>query len=129
MISENARLIFKRNLHNISKERGMNQAEIAAALGLTPSTVSGWFLGNRYPRIDVMQRLADLLEVPMRELITENSRGDRLLIDERRVIDLYRKLNQDGKEYIFKTLLMATGNEAFTAENAPVPDLGNQGIK
>lgn len=129
MVSESARLIFKRNLHRIAKDRNMSQVEIANALKLTPSTVSGWFLGTRYPRIDVMQRLADLLEVSMRDLITENGDDLRLSFDEKHVINLYRKLNIPGKEYILQTLMMAIGNETFTAEDPPVSLLGDQAIK
>ena len=129
MIDQNARAIFVKNLHRFMEERRITQADIAQRMKLTPSTVSDWYNGKNYPRVDAMQRLAELLDVSMRDLIAENGLGDVLSFDERHIIDLYRKLNQDGKEYIFKTLLMATGNEAFTAENAPVPDLGNQGIK
>lgn len=67
-----AREIFKKNLHRISSLRGMSQMDIANGLKLPQTTVSSWFVGKSYPRVDAMQRLADLLDVHMRELTTED---------------------------------------------------------
>lgn len=77
MPTEDAREIFKKKLRYFAQIRGLSQVEIAKALGITPSTVSSWFLGTRYPRVDMMQRLADLLDVHMRELTTDDK--DELL--------------------------------------------------
>lgn len=68
MPNETAREIFVENLRRLMDARHLNQTDIAAALGTTPSTVSDWCLGKKYPRVDTMQRLADLLEVPMSSL-------------------------------------------------------------
>ena len=107
MMPESARKIFQKNLKRIAKERGFSQADIASALRLTPSTVSGWFLGNRYPRIDAMQRLADLLEVPIRYLTIENDEDPALTADEIRLLTIYRDLTKEGRAKVQDFILMA----------------------
>ena len=68
MPNETAREIFVNNLHRLMSDRRISQMDIATAMKITPSTVSDWYLGKKYPRVDTMQRLADLLEVPMSSL-------------------------------------------------------------
>ena len=70
MPTETAREIFVSNLHRLMDERRINQMDIANVLRITPSTVSDWYLGKKYPRVDTMQLLADLFDVPMSRLTT-----------------------------------------------------------
>lgn len=73
MPNSNAREIFMRNLRHYMDLRHATQADISAALHVTPSTMSDWYLGKKYPRVDSMQRLADFLDIPMSALTTEPS--------------------------------------------------------
>lgn len=68
-----AREIFKRNLNHYMELRGIDQAYIVDHLNLTASTVSDWVNGKKYPRVDAMQRLADLLDVTMAALTSDLS--------------------------------------------------------
>lgn len=67
---ENAREVFKNNLNRYMELRGIDQAYIVSQLGITASTVSDWVNGKKYPRVDAMQRLADLLRVSLASLTT-----------------------------------------------------------
>lgn len=67
-INSTARETFKKNLNKYMEMRGMDQSSIVSALKITASTVSDWVNGKKYPRVDAMQRLADLLGVSMSEL-------------------------------------------------------------
>ena len=71
-MSDNAREIFVKNLNELIERRGLSQADISAKLDVTAATVSQWCNGKKYPRIDVMQRLADLLGVGLSALATED---------------------------------------------------------
>jgi len=71
-MSDNAREIFVKNLNELIERRGLSQADISAKLDVTAATVSQWCNGKKYPRIDVMQRLADLLGVGLSALTTED---------------------------------------------------------
>lgn len=68
MIKSEAREIFKQNLQKFMGQLGVDQAYIVAKLGITASTVSDWVNGKKYPRVDAMQRLADLFGVRLSDL-------------------------------------------------------------
>ena len=68
---DNAREIFVRNLRYFMEARGISQADICRVLEVSSATVSDWCAGKKYPRIDAMQRLADLLGVNYSTLTTE----------------------------------------------------------
>lgn len=73
---DNAREIFVKNLNEMMQRRGVSQSDIAKKLNVTSATVSNWCAGVKYPRIDVMQRLADMLGIGLGELIAENGLQD-----------------------------------------------------
>ena len=70
-MADDARKIFVNNLADLMQRRGVTQADIVAHLGVTSATVSNWCTGKKYPRIDVLQRLADFLQVKLSALTTE----------------------------------------------------------
>lgn len=70
---ENARRVFSENLLRLLEERKMAQADLAGALGLTPSTVSDWCTGKKYPRVSSLQLLADFFGIPRGRLTEEEA--------------------------------------------------------
>ena len=75
-MSDTMREIFVKNLRFLMDARGINQADICRELGVSSATVSDWCTGKKYPRVDAMQRLADLLGVRFSTLTTENGLQD-----------------------------------------------------
>jgi len=73
---DNAREIFVRNLRYFMEAKGISQADICRELDVSSATVSDWCSGKKYPRIDTMQRLADLLGVLYSTLTTEDGLQD-----------------------------------------------------
>ena len=71
-----AREIFVYNLGYLMQEKNVSQADICEKLGVSSATVSDWVNGKKYPRIDAMQRLADLLGVRYSTLTTERGIDD-----------------------------------------------------
>lgn len=67
-VAQQERDIFSANFKRILVLRGKTQADIAADLGLTSSTVSDWANAKKYPRVDKMQALADYLDVLISDL-------------------------------------------------------------
>ena len=80
---DNAREIFVKNLRYLMAERGITQADICRELNVSSATASDWCNGNKYPRVDAMQKLADLLGVLFSTLTTEN--GIRDYEDQKRI--------------------------------------------
>lgn len=66
-----ARKLFVNNLNRCMNEHGIKQSDIVERLGVSSATASDWVNGVKYPRVDAMQALADLLDVPMGELTAE----------------------------------------------------------
>ena len=87
-MSDNAREIFVKNLRYLMDARGITQADICRELGVSSATVSNWFTGQKYPRIDRMQRIAELLGVTYSTLTTEN--GLQNYEDQKRLEDLHQ---------------------------------------
>lgn len=83
------REIFVKNLRFLMDARNINQADICRELGVSSATVSDWCTGKKYPRVDAMQRLADLLGVRFSTLTTENG------LDEYADQQLLEALHQD----------------------------------
>lgn len=60
--------IFSANFNYFLNRRGKTQADVAAHLGVTTSTVSDWANAKKYPRVDKMQLLADFFGILMSDL-------------------------------------------------------------
>ena len=87
-MSDTAREIFVRNLRYFMEARGISQADICRVLEVSSATASDWCSGKKYPRVDAMQRLADLLGVRFSTLTTESGQQD--YEDERRLEALHQ---------------------------------------
>ena len=75
-MSDDARKIFIKNLKYIMEKKGITQADICRELNIPSATISNWCTGQRYPRVDKMQQLAELLGVRFSTLTTENGIRD-----------------------------------------------------
>ena len=65
------REIFQKTLPYYMARADVNQAELAKAVGVTKSTVHYWLSGKAYPRVDVVQKIADALGCMTDDLIVE----------------------------------------------------------
>lgn len=68
------REILANNLNSLLHSKGKTQADVIRELGIAEATVRSWFNGEKYPRIDKLQLLADYFNVP-RSRITEEQTG------------------------------------------------------
>lgn len=123
MIDQNAREIFVRNMRKFMQEKNITQADIAQKMKLTASTVSDWYKGKNYPRVDAMQRLAAIFEVSMRELTTDVEEEFILSSDERRLVNAYRALTPEGRDKVqayvsdISVLYQSEKNQTFLAQD------------
>ena len=53
----------------LREKKGLTQADVASAMGVTPAAVSKWENGSSKPRVEVLFRLAELLGVKPEELM------------------------------------------------------------
>ncbi|WP_438449797.1 helix-turn-helix domain-containing protein [Lactobacillus kitasatonis] len=64
---------LSKNLHRIVRERGITQSYIAKQLDVAATTVNAWFRGANYPRYDMLEKLAKLLNTSVEELTADES--------------------------------------------------------
>ena len=60
--------------------RNMTQADLAKALGVSPSAIGMWEQDRREPDFDTLEALADVFNVPMSYFVTED--GKRISADD-----------------------------------------------
>ena len=57
-------MTFGEKVKNLRKNKGLNQTQLADAVGVSLRTVRGWEIEGRYPKKhDLYQKLADILRV------------------------------------------------------------------
>ena len=81
-----SREIFRKNLPYYMNLAGINQAELAKAVGVSKSTVSTWLSGRSYPRIDTIQIIADVVGCDTDDLVTENEEQVQKISEEERIL-------------------------------------------
>lgn len=62
------------NIKTIRKNKGLTQEELAIRLSVVRQTVSKWEKGLSVPDADMLQRMAEVLEVPVSELLGEEQK-------------------------------------------------------
>ena len=73
---DNMKEIFVRNLKYLMEARGITQADICREMDVSSATVSNWCTGQKFPRVDKLQRIAEILGVNHSMLITEDGLKD-----------------------------------------------------
>lgn len=120
---DNAREIFVRNLRYLMDARGITQADICRELNVSSATASDWCTGKKYPRVDAMQRLADLLGVMFSTLTTEGGLQD--YEDQKRIEALHQNPKLRMLFDIQKTLTESDLNAVLGVVNAIAKERGD----
>lgn len=60
--------VFRRNIQRLLEEKEKKQRELADSLELSEASVSNWLKGNRTPRLDRVEAIADFFHVEPLEL-------------------------------------------------------------
>ena len=69
--------IMAKNLMHYVVRSGKTQKEIAAVVGVAPSTFNDWLKAKKYPRIDKIEILADYFGILKSDLIEEKSQDHK----------------------------------------------------
>ena len=100
--------VFAKNLRNLIRRSGKDRKQVANDLGLPYSTVTDWINGNKYPRINNIEKLARYFGASKTELIEDldliKKDNDRLvsiivkLRTNKELVDAVEKLSSLDKE-------------------------------
>lgn len=63
-------------MQDLRKERGLNQDDVAAALGVSTGTISNWERGSRKPDLAQLNKLADYFSVSADYLLGRTNERD-----------------------------------------------------
>jgi len=90
---------------------GLYQADLGRALGVTAQAISKWEMGKAEPDSENLMKLCEMFEISVDELLgrrtaQEQASMDGLMLDEKRIIDQYRRLTDEGKAKAFEYLLL-----------------------
>ena len=71
MIEKDNRFALSKNLKNYIYKSGKDRGEVARELGISYSTLTDWVNGNKYPRINNIEKLASYFKVSKSDLIED----------------------------------------------------------
>lgn len=69
------REILSKNLNRLLKSKGKTQADVVRELGIPEATIRSWFSGEKYPRIQNIQKLADYFNVKRSQITDDEMNG------------------------------------------------------
>ena len=107
---------LKEILKELRNEKNMSQAELAEELSCGLSTVASWETGNRFPRKQYMEQIADIFNVDidylygrtdLRQSIHFDNDGNMMVHlseKEYRMIKAYRQADSIDKEMVLRIL-------------------------
>lgn len=88
--------IMAKNLARYVARSGKTQKELAAIVGVAPSTFNDWLKAKKYPRIDKIEILADCFGILKSDLIEERSEGrDKMQKNNDAIADIIVKMRMD----------------------------------
>lgn len=73
--AQKQREILAKNLNELLKLKRKTQADVIRETGFAEATVRSWFNGEKYPRLDKIQALADYFNVPRSRITEEQIEG------------------------------------------------------
>ena len=79
------------NIKTLRKNKGLTQEELAARLNVVRQTVSKWEKGFSVPDADILQRIAEILEVDVKLLLGSDI---ELEADSNSIADQLSRLNE-----------------------------------
>lgn len=82
-MAANGKELLAENLRTLLDQRGWSQAELARELGISAPQVSKWLAKTSFPRIDQLDAMADLFDVPLLRFFADpNNEGGGLMSPE-----------------------------------------------
>lgn len=110
-MSEELRRLFALNLRRLLEEDGKTQADLARYMKVSTGTASEWVNGQKLPRIDKMEEIADWLGVTIHDIIPKSG-GHYISVsgmfvsdpEEQQVVIGYRGADDLDKAIVRRTL-------------------------
>lgn len=89
------------NIKKYREDKGWSQEQLADLSSLTKISIGNYERGKRIPQVDVLQRIADALNIPICYLIDENV-GENYFLTFMQSLDFTIETNADKNGYSIK---------------------------
>ena len=108
--------IMAKNLRYYIERSGKTQKEICEIIGVPTSTLNNWMRGNKYPRIDKIEMLANLFGILKSDLIEEKTKEHKEMQKKNDILsDIILKMNEDAE---LLSMVEALSNLGFEQREA-----------
>lgn len=123
------RRIFASNLRMLMILHDKTRTQICNDLSIKYTTFANWYNGEKYPRIDKIELLAEYFGVSKSELIEEQDTvsalgalmdGADAPADVDELLALYRHLNEEGQERLLEYARDLVASGRYIKTGAPV---------
>lgn len=91
-------------IRTMRKSRQMTQEDLAKAIGQSPSSITMYETGRRSPDYETLEALADVFNVPMSALVSNEDPPDAPDLSELdlSLLNMYHSLNSRGQKLLFE---------------------------
>lgn len=94
------------NIKDIRARKGLTQAEVASALGVSPVVYSRYETGSRQPSIDMLVQMADIFGVTVDYLLGRRIAENSSLSDfEQRLLNAARNADERARQDALSVLM------------------------
>lgn len=115
----NVREIFSARLSYLLSHTGKTQVDMAHDLNVATGTVSSWVNGQKFPRANTIERIAEYLGVRMSTLIEENGLNEYLQEeDDQKLLIAYHAADASIQTAVRKLLDLPSVEEEDTSQSA-----------
>lgn len=109
-MSDNVKKEFSKNLNDLLYKNDMSRRDLASKLDVPYSTICNWCNGVTYPRMDKVELMARLFDVPKSRLVEKYDvvpDGYFFLDkDEQRIIEVYSHFGEEQKKRLLEYMEM-----------------------
>ena len=96
---------FSTNLKHLRVQNGYTQQELAKLLKKDYSTIGKWELGQRFPTMKDVMKIAEIFNIPLEELVNENMLFEKSTSSmDQELIQKIKSLNEDQKKAIINII-------------------------
>ena len=123
--------IFTNNLRNLRRKYGLTQAELAEKVNVSTHHIGMIEMSRNYPTLELVERIADALNVEIYELFFDNTYPEKAFARLRQ--EIRGDMEQLLDNFLEKTLAVKFGEEKteirFTGASLQKPDITVKSIK
>lgn len=102
------------NIRSLRESRGLTQAQLGDAVGVSDKAVSTWESGKREPRMGTAEKLAEFFGVTVSALFCSEECGTEPASDfEKFVVEAYRRMDAAQRAFLRAALVGALTGRAY----------------